>query len=153
MMKNKLLLIVSVLLASFTLNAQTVRDNCGCGLGRMALGDETGLVSHLAATFLNGISGNQTFGISSGTLDCEQATKLVSVREVESFIAGNMDHIAIEASVGEGSYLSALADLLKIEDAAKRQEFFLSMQLNFDRIFPSAEISASDVTRSIVKLI
>jgi hypothetical protein len=64
-----------------------------------------------------------------------------------------MDHIAIEASVGEGSYLSALADLLKIEDAAKRQEFFLSMQLNFDRIFPSAEISASDVTRSIVKLI
>lgn len=150
---KKFVIGLSMILTAVSLQAQTVRDNCGCGLGTMALGDETGLVSHLAATFLNGISGNQTFGISSGTLECEQAVKLVTVREVESFVAGNMDHIAIEASVGEGSYLSALADLLKIEDAVKREEFFLSLQLNFERIFPSAEVSAAEVTRSIVKLI
>lgn len=151
-MKKWTMLMMSGLLAG-SLQAGTVRENCGCGLGTMALGDETGLLSHLAATFLNGISGNQTFGISSGTLDCEQAVTLVTVREVEAFIAGNMDHIAIEASVGEGAYLSALADLLKIEDAQKREQFFLSMQLNFDRVFATADVTAAEVTRSIVRLI
>lgn len=134
------------------LTAGTVRDNCGCGLGTMALGDETGLLSHLAATFLNGISGNQTFGISSGTLECDQATQLVSIREVETFVASNMDHIAIEASMGEGAYLSALADLLQIEEA-NRENFFLSMQVNFNSIFAAENVTASHGTSSIVKLI
>lgn len=127
-----------------------VKDNCGCGFGSMALGEETGLLSHIAATFLNGISGNQTFGISSGTLNCEQAEELVSVQEVETFVADNMDHIATEAAVGEGAYLSALADLLQVED---RTAFYTAMQLNFDNIFTGADVHAGDVTRSIVKLI
>jgi hypothetical protein len=152
-MMNKFLLGMTMVLTTSALQAGRVADNCGCGLGRMALGEETGLLSHVAATFLNVLSGNQTFGVTSGTLDCEQAVSLVSVREVETFVAGNMDHIAIEASVGEGSYLSALADLLKIEDASKREQFFLAMQINFEQIFPGAEVSAADVTRSIVKLI
>lgn len=150
---KKFLIGLTMILTATSLHAGKVRDNCGCGLGTMALGEETGLLSHIAATFLNGLSGNQTFGISSGTLNCDQATNLVSVREVETFVADNMDHIAIEASVGEGAYLSALADLLKLEDSAKRDEFFLAMQINFEQIFPGAETSAADVTRSIVKLI
>ena len=149
---KKTILTLLVAASASVLTAGTVRDNCGCGLGTMALGDETGLLSHLAATFLNGISGNQTFGISSGTLECEQATHLVSIREVENFVAGNLDHIVIEASMGEGAYLSALADLLQIEEA-NRENFFLSMQVNFDSIFAVENATASHVTRSIVKLI
>ncbi|MCC5846087.1 MAG: DUF3015 family protein [Verrucomicrobia bacterium] len=149
---KKTLITLLVAASASVLTAGTVRDNCGCGIGTMALGDETGLLSHLAATFLNNISGNQTFGISSGTLECEQATAMVSVKEVETFIANNMDHIVIEASMGEGAYLSALADLLQIEEA-NRGNFFLSMQVNFDRIFPADNLTASHVTGSIVKLI
>jgi hypothetical protein len=129
-----------------------VRDNCGCGFGTMALGDETGLLSHLAATFLNGISGNQTFGISSGTLNCDQATKLVSVQEVEVFVADNMDHIAAEAAIGEGAYLHALADLLQVEEG-KRPDFYANLQVNFDRIFTGPDATANGVTRSIVDMI
>ncbi len=141
----------SILAGSQALAGQ-VKDNCGCGFGTMALGEETGLLSHIAATFLNGLSGNQTFGISSGTLGCEQADKLVSVQEVEVFVADNMDHLATEAAVGEGAYLSALADLLKIE-TAEREAFYTNLQLNFDQVFPGPDAQASDVTRSIVKLI
>lgn len=132
--------------------AGKVKDNCGCGFGTMALGEETGLLSHLAATFLNGISGNQTFGISSGTLNCEKANTLTSIQDVEIFVADNMDHIATEAAVGEGAYLNALADLLQIEKA-RRPQFYTAMQLNFDRIFTGADVHADEVTRSIVKLI
>lgn len=153
-MKSKLtvLLIAGMAFAGTSLYAGKVKDNCGCGFGTMALGEETGLCSHLAATFLNGISGNQTFGISSGTLNCEKAETMVSVKDVEIFVADNMDHIASEAAVGEGAYLSALADLLEI-DEADRVSFYTAMQLNFDKIFTSTDVHAGEVTRSIVQLI
>lgn len=147
-----MLAVATMSLAGTQAMAGQVKDNCGCGIGTMALGEETGLLSHIAATFLNGISGNQTFGISSGTLGCEQAEQLVSVQEVEVFVADNMDHLATEAAVGEGAYLSALADLLKLEDKA-RVDFYTNMQLNFEEVFPGPDAQASDVTRQIVKLI
>ena len=154
-MKNKL---TTLLIAGFALLATSapaealVRDNCGCGLGTMALGDESGLMSHIVATFLNGLSGNQTFGISSGTLECEQAPTFASVKEVEVFVADNLDHIATEAAVGEGAYLAALADLLQVEDS-ERSDFYANMQLNFDKIFTGPDASAEEVTRSIVAMI
>jgi len=151
--KTKTLLVAGCALIATSVSAQgLVRDNCGCGFGTMALGDESGLLSHLAATFLNGISGNQTFGISSGTLNCEQATELVSVKEVEIFVADNMDHIAAEAAIGEGAYLNALADLLQVEDT-ERSSFYANLQINFDQVFTGPEATANDVTRSIVDMI
>ncbi|WFB36219.1 DUF3015 family protein [Kiritimatiellota bacterium B12222] len=148
------LLIAGLGLASAQLFAQgnTVRDNCGCGLGSMALGDQTGMVSHVVGATLNGISGNQTFAVSSGTLNCEQSVGFVSTQEVQIFVADNMDHIATDAAVGEGAYLSALADLLQIDDE-NRADFYTSMQLNFDNIFTGSDVHADEVTRSIVSLI
>ena len=151
--RNKALLIAGVCIAGTQLFAAgTVRENCGCGLGSMALGDETGLVSHVVGATLNGISGNQTFGVSSGTLDCDQYEGFASSKEVEIFVADHMDHIATEAAVGEGAYLSALADLLQVQPA-DRPEFFASIQLNFNEIFTGSDVQATDVTRSIVSLI
>ena len=132
--------------------AGTVRENCGCGLGSMALGEETGMISHVVAATLNGISGNQTFGVSSGTLNCDQADGFASSKEVEIFVADNMDHIANEAAVGEGAYLSALADLLQVPEQ-NRGDFYASLQVNFDKIFTGADVHASEVTHSIVELI
>jgi len=154
-MNNKLtfLLIAGLSMAGTQLLAAgTVRENCGCGLGSMALGNETGMVSHVVGATLNGLSGNQTFAISSGTLNCDQSEGFVSSKEVEVFIADNMDHIATDAAVGEGAYLSALADLLQIENA-DRADFYVSMQVNFDKIFTGSDVHADEVTRSIVSLI
>ncbi len=151
-MKKTLMMMAAAAALALSAQAGTVRDNCGCGIGTMALGDETGLLSHLAATILNGLSGNQTFGISSGTLECDQAETLVSVKEVEVFVASNMDHIATDAAVGEGAYLNALADLLQV-GSSDRPAFFASMQVNFDRIFTGTQADAGEVTRSIVRLI
>ncbi len=151
-MKKMITLMVGGTALMATAFAGTVRENCGCGVGSMALGDETGVLSHLAATILNGISGNQTFGVSSGTLGCDQSTTIVSIREVETFVADNMDHIATEAAMGEGAYLAALADLLDVKED-QRANFFASLQFNFDKIFTGADASAAQVTRSITQLI
>ncbi|MFN8945903.1 MAG: DUF3015 family protein, partial [Pseudobdellovibrionaceae bacterium] len=42
----------------------------GCGLGSVVFGDKPGFIQIFAAT-LNSIGGNQTFGISLGTSNCE----------------------------------------------------------------------------------
>ncbi len=153
-MKKKYTVLVAglALVGTQIFAAGTVRENCGCGLGSMALGDETGMVSHVVGATLNGISGNQTFAVSSGTLNCDQSEGFVSSKEVEIFVADNMDHIATDAAVGEGAYLSALADLLEINES-DRADFYASMQVNFDKIFSGSDVHADEVTRSIVALI
>lgn len=81
----------------------TVREDCGCGLGGMAIGDKTGLVWKLVGTFLNGISGNQTFAMSSGTLDCGQVQSLAMNEQLNIYVADNMDSLAVDIAQGEGN--------------------------------------------------
>jgi len=133
-------------------SAGKVKDNCGCGLGSMALGEEEGLVSHLAATFLNGICGNQTFGITSGTLGCDQATTIASNKEVKQYINDNMDVLAFDIAAGKGQSLDALADLMKLP-ADQRGTTFVRWQQNFDTIFAHENISADDVATQLLQTI
>ena len=53
------------------------QSNTGCGLGSVILGeaaaDSTAL--QVLVTTTNGTFANQTFGITSGTLDCKQPSK------------------------------------------------------------------------------
>ncbi len=84
------------------------RENCGCGIGSMAFGDQEGLVFQvLAATTNNAISGNQTFGISSGTLGCERANSVTKNEKVNTFVAENMDNLATDIASGQGETLGS----------------------------------------------
>jgi len=132
--------------------AGTVRDNCGCGLGSMALGSETGVLSHMAATFLNGISGNQTFGVTSGTLGCDQSTEITSNDEIQRFVSDNLDHLAMDMAMGHGDSLDALADLMQVIQA-ERVELYTKLQYNFDLIFTSENVSANDVVQHIADVL
>ncbi|MDA1085388.1 MAG: hypothetical protein O2901_00005 [Verrucomicrobia bacterium] len=52
MKKSVLLGVSAAMCIAGSAIAGTVADNCGCGLGTMALGTEEGIISHVAATFL-----------------------------------------------------------------------------------------------------
>jgi len=152
-MNKKILKIIAVAsLAGGMAFAGNVRDNCGCGLGSMALGDEEGLASNLAATFLNAISGNQTFGISSGTLGCDQANTLTGLRQAEEYIAGNMDHLAFDIASGEGAALDSVADLLNVDEEI-RLVYFQNLQNNFASIFSDEEVNAKEVLNKMASLL
>ena len=67
----KKILIVAVLLlvpAAFA----TADDDIGCGLGTQLWAGNEGLAPKVLAATTNGTSGNQTFGITTGTLGCSQ---------------------------------------------------------------------------------
>ncbi len=152
MRKLATLLAVAAVAAGPALGA-TIRDNCGCGLGTMALGDqEPTIISQLAATFLNGICGNQTFGISSGTLDCEPHAGIASNTRIQQFVADNMDRLVIDMATGGGDTLDALADLMDVPQAA-RPEMYANLQVRFAEIFASSAITSTEVVENLEKVI
>jgi len=115
----------------------------GCGLGSLLLGNEPGLVQILAAT-LNGIAGNQTFGITSGTLNCEKQANFASNQNLNQFVAANMDRLAQDIARGEGESLSTLVELMGITQA-DRPAAYAKLQSNFSNIFASEQVEAADV--------
>ena len=152
---KKIALIAAVALAAGSSMGMTVKDsgNCGCGLGSMALGDQPATVlSQLAATFLNGICGNGTFGITSGTLDCKPAPAVVFNSRVQQYVADNMDQVALDMALGRGDSLNALADLMQVP-ANARKGLFAKLQNNFDLIFTSEDVKADVVVKNMQKIV
>lgn len=144
-MKTKLTIAIAALVFALTPSfAGKVADNCGCGLGVVALGEEDGLVSQVVALTLNGICWNQLFGMSSGTLECDPPEALVQNDKVRQFVANNMDHLIADIASGQGDSLESLADLMSV-DGENRFELFDSLQQNFDKIFTTDEVTVDQV--------
>ncbi len=109
----------------------------GCGLGSVLLGDRPGFVQVFAATS-NGFLGNQTFGITSGTLNCDTAEKKTSLykqREQEVFIGVNYDVLRQELAVGKGDKVDAFAQVLGCD---ARKEFIQFARKNHPVFFQEA---------------
>ena len=122
-----------------------VNSQTGCGLGAVIIKDDsTAIMLALQAT-TNGTSGNQTFGITSGTLGCKK-TKLVMNERAEEFVASNMDTLAKEIAVGHGESVDTLAELLAVEDKAL---FASTLQANYNAIYTSQKVEMADVLDNI----
>jgi len=132
--------------------AGDLKDNVGCGLGTTLLGDKgnDSLVMQVIAATLNTTSGNQTFGITSGTLGCKKPEKIANNDKLNKFVADNMDKLAMDISAGHGETLAAVADMLKIP-ADKRADFYAKLKTNFDKIYASNKVEAADVIDSIAE--
>lgn len=145
-MKNKL--IVAALLAATPMFANAAANNVGCGLGTMVFNGKSGLVHQVLAATTNGTFGNQTFGISSGTLGCARDGVVANPAKVSLFIDSNLDRLAQEMSVGEGETLASLAELIGV-DGAQKAAFFRVTKDNFAQIIPSTTVTAKEVMASL----
>lgn len=155
-MKKLVVVVVaaSVMLLAVASSSQAIErkyGTAGCGLGSLLLGDEPGMVQILAAT-LNGIAGNQTFGITSGTLNCEKQAMFSSNEILNNFVAANMDNLAKDIASGKGESLETLAELMKIP-AEKKSVVYSRLQTNFSAIFSSENVEAADVIDNIIMLV
>ena len=112
-MKKILVSLAAVVALSST--AFAANNQTGCGLGSVIIKDDSSAVMLALQATTNGTSGNQTFGITSGTSGCKK-TKFVMNERASEFVASNMDTLAKEISVGHGESVDTLAELLNIED-------------------------------------
>ncbi len=142
---KKILVSIAAVVALSSSAMAGVNSQTGCGLGSLIIKDDsTAIMLALQAT-TNGIFGNQTFGITSGTLGCKK-TQFVMNEQAQEFVASNMDQLAKEIAIGHGESVDTLAELLKISDKAT---FSASLQANYNSIYASQNATMADVLDNI----
>lgn len=121
----------------------------GCGVGAMVWKGQSGIAPHVLAATTNGIFGNQTFGMTTGTLGCQTNE---SVQSMAMYMDSNIDKVARDMSRGSGENLETLAVLLGVEES-DRGEFSRLLQDNFASIFPNADTTSDQAVDAIVALL
>ena len=123
-------------------------DNTGCGLGSILIKNQNTSVTQALAATTNGTSGNQTFGISSGTSNCSKPNNFVSNDKLNKFVTDNMDELALDISAGKGETLSTVAKLMNVEDTTA---FSAKLQANFSNIYTNENVTSATVIDSLAK--
>ena len=120
----------------------------GCGLGAMLIGSKPGFTQVFAAT-TNGLFGNQTFGISSGTLGCAAAPS-PGVASAKNYVETNRQSFAKDVARGQGETIANLSQLAGCADASA---VAAKLQANFKTVFPTANASDTQVSTATVTLL
>jgi hypothetical protein len=123
-------------------------NNIGCGLGSIAFEGQSGVAPQVLGATTNGTSGNQTFGISSGTSGCAKGGEVQRPDKVAMFIGPNINRLAQDMSRGEGETLASLAEVVGVAEP-DRPAFYQAMQRNFARIMPSENVTVGEVLASM----
>lgn len=147
-MSKKIVAVVALALAPLSAHAD---NDAGCGLGTQLMEGQSGVLFHLLATYTNGILGNQTFGITSGTLGCNGNTKVTVDAGLTKFASTNFDQLAAEMAAGEGEALTALASLYGVE-ATDRAAFYSLTKAHYGAIMSSEQVTAGEVVATIKSL-
>jgi len=150
-MKKSVLAIVLFSAVSLFHTPSAQAHNIGCGFGGWALKNPDTLVLNVFGVTLNGICANQTFAITSGTLDCVPPKRLVDKQEILHFFAANMDNLAKEMAQGKGESLDTLAEMMSVP-SNNRVLFGVTMQSNFSAIFPAEGVEAGQALDQIAFL-
>lgn len=144
---------IIVVFAASAMAAGQAHQNVGCGLGTMLFknnADGSSLLQAFQAT-TNGTSGNQTFGVTSGTSECTQPAKFVKNDRVNEFVFANLDNLAKDIANGKGETLDTLAELMAVP-TAEREGFARNLKAHFAEIFPGIGVEYAHVVDAIVRV-
>lgn len=145
---NKLLAVL--LIAAFPAVAMAGDNVGGCGVGSMVFKGQSGIAPQILAVTTNGISGNQTFGITSGTLGCTQDGVVHSNMAAVMFIDKNKNALAYDMSVGQGETLASLEHLIGVQEQ-DRAAFSRMAKQNVGSIFASNDMTGQQVEANLRK--
>jgi hypothetical protein len=151
-MLNKKLMVIA-LLGMIPVGAMAANNNIGsCGWGSKLMDGQSGIGPQVLGATTNGTSGNQTFGITSGTSGCTQDGVVNSSWKTAMFIDGNKSKLARDMSTGSGETLESLANLIGVQEQDKAA-FFRTTKDNFARIFPTADPTTDQVVASLKQVL
>ena len=119
--------------------------SAGCGLGSLIFEPNESFMQVFAAT-TNGSFGTQTFGITSGTSNCEGAPHTAGVK---NFIVANRAALTVDVARGGGETIRSLSALAQCSDDASLGS---TLQKNFSGIFPNATVSDQEVSARMVQV-
>lgn len=153
MSKKVLILSVAVLFGMQAGLAMAANPDTGpgCGLGKLAWQNYPhqkviGIQTMEATT--NGLMGNQTFGISSGTSGCTNDGKFWAEQKVNAFASLNFENLAQDMAQGQGEHLASLATLMGIP-AAQQPAFFAMTQEKYASLVAAGETSPVALVKAL----
>jgi hypothetical protein len=124
-------ILIAVVISAVPAFAFAQQNNIGtCGWGAKLFDGQSGIAPQVLAVTTNGTSGNQTFGITTGTSGCTQDGVVKSSWKTAMFIDGNKDRLARDMSIGNGETLDS---------------FGRAMQANVSVIFPAGSSTDDSV--------
>ena len=143
---KKILAVAALALFAVPAFAGQAKQNTGCGLGTVLWQNKAdgSVVSQALQATTNNTFGNQTFGITFGTLECSQPGKVAKNEKLNVFVTANIDNLAREVAAGKGETLDAFAELMQVP-AAERTAFYRSLRQNFAGVFTSEKVAMADV--------
>lgn len=121
--------------------------SAGCGLGSMIFEDQAGPIQILALT-TNGFMGNQTFAITTGTLNCTEDGVSLKDKEQEFFANANFESLNQEMAQGSGENLQAMAYLFGCSGEGVTT-FSAMAQDNYGTIFPEGKTSSVEMLSNL----
>jgi len=120
----------------------------GCGLGTYVF-QENNQMQILAAT-TNGTFGSQTFGITTGTSNCETGPNVAVAEKLDQFLVVNSSQVAEDLSRGNGEALKTVTGILGCKaDQALNQE----LKAHFSDIFVSHDMRVDEISDSFVSVV
>ncbi|TGL64132.1 DUF3015 family protein [Leptospira sarikeiensis] len=118
-MKKYFALIISIAVISLSVPGQvSAKDGynvAGCGLGAVVI-PANKKVDQIVAATVNGWSSNQSFGISTGTLNCKTDGFAQKQMEQQIFVHMNYESLEQEFAKGSGEKMVAFASLMGCSD-------------------------------------
>ncbi len=150
MNKKGCLIAVAVMsLAAAAAQAANHYTSAGCGIGSMIFKGKGGKVQLILAATTNGSFGNQTFGISSETLDCTADGVVKNDSKVDVYAAVNFQQLSREMAQGGGEYVDGLASLMGYQTPAQKQVFAQKAQANYEKLFPTSSTTSAEMVAAL----
>ena len=125
----------------------------GCGLGYVLFGnqDNSKIMQIFAAT-TNGTSGNQTFGITSGTSGCTEDGAVKFVKAAELYAEVNLDSLRREMATGQGEFVTGFASVLGAS-TANRPALVELFKKNYVTLFPSSQTTSTEMLSTLSQVL
>jgi len=126
-------------------------EGSGCGLGKMLWADyshQKAIGAQVLQATTNGTSGNQTFGISTGTSGCTNDGTIFASEKTNVFASVNFDNLSQEMAQGQGEHLTSLATLMGIPNE-QHPAFFQMTQEKYTTLIQAGETSPKAVVTAI----
>lgn len=147
---KKSLILLAVAVAFSSSSAFAGYKSAGCGLGALVFKDNNEWWAQTLAATTNGTSGNQTFGITTGTLECDANALISQMDKTKVFVEANKNAVSNDIARGEGETLTVISKIMNCQDSAA---FSSALQKEYGTIFTGEQDSAESVTLRIFSVI
>lgn len=135
-----------VLLSASSVALADAAGGPNCGWGQMLFEGQSGPGAHILGLTTNGTSGNNTFGVTTGTNGCSSSGTLTYGGK--SAVSSIMGEFSEDVAKGEGDALNTVAVIYGVEKQ-DRETFAKVMHENFTVIFPNEDVTADEMIASI----